>query len=491
MGTLRAGIYGRNSKGEAKSIDDQLELGEAAVTEQGWTLANSYSDRQSASRYASKTRDDWARLLADIAADRLDILVLWESSRGGREEIEWFGMLNTCRTQGVLIHVISHERTYDMRISRDRKVLANDGVDAAYYSDELSDKVRRGVAASARKGGIHGACAYGYERVYDEHTREFIEQRPSAHAPIVVEIFEALARKTPIITLVADLNGRGIPSPNGKVWSRDTVRRMARNVSYIGQRRHRTKHEGKAPTDEITKAVWPRLVEDSVFYDVQAVLDDDDRPRSKPGKARYLLSYNGCAPCGGALRVQPKRGTKSERYLCVEDSCISARMADVDEIVTRAVCERLSMPDARKLYAVDDAEVRKARTEAAKLRTDLDKARKSYALPDGISETALAMKERTYGPLIADADRRARPVGSSGALARLLDADDVRAEWDTYAVAAKRDVVARVVRVVVGSPTRRLSRLASDDDRLEEALARLGESRWNGDAKTWRELLRD
>ena len=43
---------------------------------------------RSASRFATRERKDWARLLADLAAGRFGVLMLWEASRGDRDAPE-------------------------------------------------------------------------------------------------------------------------------------------------------------------------------------------------------------------------------------------------------------------------------------------------------------------------------------------------------------------------------------------------------------------
>ncbi|MFG2058645.1 recombinase family protein [Micromonospora sp. NPDC048930] len=492
--TLRVGIYGRESKDKTKSVSDQLALGRKVIDgEPGWQMAATYDDGSSASRFARKGRADWSRLLADLAAGKLDVLMLWESSRGSREPVDWFGMLALCRSRGVVIHVISHERTYDPRRARDWKTLAEDGVSSAYETEVTSERVRKGVASAAAAGGVHGRAPFGYERVYDDRTREFIEQRKSVDAPIVVEIFERIARSEPIVSIERDLNARGVPSPEGRQWSRHTIRRLIRNDAYRGQRRHRAHREGEAPTDNRYKAVWPALVSEDLFQRANAVLVRPGRRDAKPGKTKWLLSYLGTSPCGGPLRVQPARpGHNAARYACFADSCVTIAVAETDEIVTRLIVGRLAQPDARDLLTVDDSAVLQARAEAAALRKKLAEARDMWE-HDRLSLESFVDMEARLKPRIEDADKRAVPVTAPGALPELLDAatfgvERVRHVWDGLSVAARREVIALLAEVVIGKPTRRLSRSTPEDDRLAEAAARLAGSRWVGDSRTWGEL---
>lgn len=475
----RAGVYGRNSKGEAKSIADQLDLGLITVQEQGWTLAGKYSDDSSASRYRTKDRDEWTRLLADLAAGALDVLVLWKSARGSRDEVEWFLMLRRCRDRGIGVHVMADRRTYDPRVSRDWKTLAEDGVNSAYYSEELSENVRRGVRQAAIAGGVHGRIAFGYERHYHERTGRFTEQVPGANAPIVREIFDRLGLHCPISELERDFRKRDLTSPSGLEWKRNTIRTIATNVAYIGKR----SHDG-----EIYDAGWPPLVDEELFWRVQEYLGRPERMKTKPGAAKYLLSYIAAAePCGGLMKnIMRNRPGSGDRYGCERDGCVSIARSDADEMVEKLIVARLSRPDARDLFATDDTAARAAGAEAARYRTQLEEARRSFEAPDGISAEALARKERSLLPLIEDADKR-KQASSRGVLDELVNADDVQATWDGLSTAARREVVPMLATVVIGPPSRRLSRHASALDRQEEAALRLGGSRWVGDTKTWGE----
>ncbi len=69
------------------------------------------------------------------------MLQLWESSRGSREQAEWATLLNLLRDSGILLHVTSHRRLYDLNNPRDRRTLDEDGVDSAYESAKTSMRI--------------------------------------------------------------------------------------------------------------------------------------------------------------------------------------------------------------------------------------------------------------------------------------------------------------------------------------------------------------
>ena len=109
--------------GRQRSNEDQHTDNERAAETHGWRLAKPYRDVGSASRFASKRRDDFDRLVADLQADRFGagVLILWESSRGSRRLSEWALFLELLEERQVLVHVTSHARTYDLTNPRDRR----------------------------------------------------------------------------------------------------------------------------------------------------------------------------------------------------------------------------------------------------------------------------------------------------------------------------------------------------------------------------------
>lgn len=492
---LRAGIYSRESKDKTKSIDDQAAESLAAVADRGWTIVAQYSDGVSASRFGRKVRLDWRRLLADLDAGALDVVVAWEPSRADRDLETWVTFVSRCRTKGVLVHLTGDDDTLDPRNPSHWHRLITGGVDAAMESEKVSRRVRRGTAAAAAAGRPHGPAPYGYERIIvgEQQTahgpKPVKEQRRSADAPIVVEIFERIARSDPLSAVVRDLDQRGVPAPKGDRWSRASVSQMIRNVAYLGERRHRSERDGQKPVDERYDGVWPGLVDADLFHRAQAVLDRPDRRRSKPGAARHLLSYLAKAPCGGKLHVIVGHGGRGDRYVCYGHGCVSVTVAAADEVLTRILCVRLARPDLRDLFAPDDRAIRAARVEAAELRGRLERHYDEAA--DGrLSAGGLAAMERRLLPLIDAADRRSRPASAPGAMAQLLDAAEfgaaqVRPTWDSLPVAARREVIPPLAEVVIGKATRRLSRWASEEERLDVAYGQLGASRWVGDDRTW------
>jgi site-specific DNA recombinase len=437
---LRAGNLGRVSKKDqkkkdprdrARSIAEQHEENSAAIDANGHLEATRYQDEQSASRFAKKEREDWARLLADVESGNLDIVYLWETSRGSRRLSEWIDFIDLCREHGVLIHVTTHRTTYDASIRRQRKSLVEDGVDNEDESEKTSERVKRHLRTNKEHGMPHGVCKYGYRRVYAAN-RALLGQEPDDNAPLCAEIITRAAAGEPVSVIAADLNARGIPGPGGGTWYRRQIFRIATSVAYIGKIR---------VDGELIDARWPGIVPEDVFWAAQHLLTSPARKMTRPGRSKYLLSYlMTCGKCGSALAADtPRKRMVTAKYRCSSDQhCASVVMEDADAFVMLAVRKKLSDPGVYKhLVNGSDERVVRARAEAARLRAELDE----WASAD-ISAHAYGIREAKILPLIEAAEKRAEELTVPIPLRDLATpGTDIQARWDAMPVAARRDVV--------------------------------------------------
>jgi DNA invertase Pin-like site-specific DNA recombinase len=434
---LRAGNLARVSKikrdgdNRVRSTSEQREENRAEIDANGWLAAADYEDTESASRFARREREDWLRLLEDIENDRLDVVVLWEPSRGSRELEDWIAFLRRCREHDVLIHVTIHNRTYDvLRNARDWRSLAEDGLDAAWESEKTSERVKRHLKANKEAGMPHGIVKYGFRRVYAPN-RALLGQEPvPEHAAVVREVITRIANGDPISVIRDDLNRRGIPSAQGLGWQRKQVARMATCEAYIGKIR---------VDGELIDARWPAIVDEDVFWAASHMATG--RKTYRPGKAKYLLSYlMTCAGCGSAMEADPPRKRMiTPKYRCSgHPHCSSVPMGDADAFVTLAVRKKLSEPGFyRHLVSGSDERVVRARAQAARLRAELDE----WATAD-ISAHAYSIREAKLLPLIEGAERQAEELAVPLPLRDLAaPGQDVQARWDAMPVAARRDVI--------------------------------------------------
>lgn len=459
----RAGNYGRQSAGNALSVADQHRSNARECATHDWDEVRRYSDLVSASRFGTKQRDEWRQLGDDVVAGRLDVIVMWDTSRGDRKVATWAAFIDQCRDASVLIHATSHRRTYDPRIPRDWRVLIDDGVEAAYDSEAKSLAVLRGIQGAAEAGKPHGAPGYGLQRVYDQHNRKVFTDVPDDNAPVVREIFQRCAKEEPLTHICADLNAREIPSPKGGTWTPRVVKQIATHPRYVGVRIHQ---------GESYQGNWETLVDEALFAKSVAVLTAPDRRKSPPGKKKYLLTYLATAHCGGRLNVDPGEAQRPARYRCIDCGCTTIRMDSLDDVVVDLVLARLANEDVRAFFLPPGAEVAAAEREQERLQARLDEARESFAQPDGISATALAQLERAIQPELDAVKSKLQTLTVCAAGLELLGEGQFRAEvgrprWDALPLAGRRSVIRALIDTIeIGPAAKRLTRWTSDEERM-------------------------
>ncbi|WP_250009120.1 recombinase family protein [Actinoplanes sp. M2I2] len=464
---MRAAIYTRVSqdKRDKASVQQQEDEARLAAAALGWTVVEVFSDNDiSASRHARKEREHHTALLAAIQAGTVDVVILWESSRGDRKLTTWSALLDLCRDRGVKIHVVDHRRTYDLTVPRDWKTLADEGVNNAYASEETRERILRDVRANAVAGRPHGKLAFGYTRRYDDRGN-FVEQvEHPEQAEIVRECGRRVEAGESLYGIAQDLNRREVPAPRGGKWLPLQIKRVVTNPRYVGQRVHRGVVVGDA--------VWPAILEENVYAECVRRMSDPRRHSTRDLSLKHLLSGIMVAPCGGRTRVLKNRGYWS--YICHQDYCVSVRTTKVEEFVTDQVIERLEQPDVmRGLAARSDQAVAGASGQADELQRRLDGFVDAAARGE-LTPAALARIEQRLLPEIEDAKRLAQ-VAPLPKLIRDVAGPGARERWGRLTIGQRREVIDKVAEI----------RVAASRKGVRFSFHRLAPSRWRGDEQTW------
>jgi site-specific DNA recombinase len=426
--TIRAAMYARVSTTD-QNLARQYEANLDAATRAGWTVTEYEDPGLSASRFAGRkggaNREDWSRLLADLAAGLIDVLVLWEPSRGDRHLTTWSALLDACRRTGTLIHVTSHGRTYDPAQARDWRSLAEDGVDSAYESERLSMRIKAGKEYWASQGHpVSGAAPYGVHRVNDpDKTRNrWVRDEPDPQTgPVAARIIRDVAAGVGYKALGRALDTEQVATPGKSAsWDHRTIVKIAAHP--------------------VTAAV---LVDAGMVDEATALKARERVARTKGtgrGKAErpsaQVYRYSSCLACETC--GQPVRGTVKgggTMYRCAAGH-VSIPVGQVDAYVDWLAINRLARPSLVGLFRQgDNRAADEARTEAARLQAELDEWVRA-----GISARAYAIKEADLLPKIAAAEQRAREAETPPALAGLpdTDLDVVAARWEALTVSARK-----------------------------------------------------
>ncbi|TFB53646.1 recombinase family protein [Cryobacterium tagatosivorans] len=374
--------------GTGKSPDQQHDEITAEAHRRGWQVHSSYyrDDNRSASRYATRRREGFAQLIADLEEGKFEanLLAIWESSRGSRRTGEWIDLIDLCRDHGVQIWVLTHNRVYDPSNSRDRRSLREDASDAEYESDKTSERLQRDMRAAAKGGRPHGKNVYGYQRVYSVKPNglrvlEKVVEHPD-QAWVVKEAAAMVLAGRSYYDIAATLNEKNVP-PRRPVreehrknlgWTAPAVKQMLTMPVYTGKRVHNPT-EGETATYE---GIWPPLINPEAWEKLQLAMGSRGF-KSNNWPAKHLLSGIAlCGECGARTRVGRQNGgvqkhdENGERlprpryhaYQCIgvpgrPGFHVSMREEHLDLIITELVQARLERPDFLATLGEQDEDV--------------------------------------------------------------------------------------------------------------------------------------
>lgn len=401
-------------KSPTQQHDDHVRDAEA----NGFRLHGSpYREVGSASKYATKERDEFPRLIADLQAGRFgaDGLAMWEGSRGSRRVSEWALLLDLLTEGRKLVWVSTHRRMYDPTNPRDRRTLLEEAVDAEYESGKSSERLRRDAAARAAEGGPGGRLSWGYRSVYDERSGRLVRREPdteSGRPALVNELFERFVTGTPLSTVERDWARRGIVNGKGAPFRAVDLRHMLRNRTYIAERVHipgRQTRWWKARDEAIiTPGQWEPIVDRTVFFEAQALLEDPSRVTTRPGGARHLLSMIAlCDPCSSPMHA--KKGKDQPVYRCGGAGCTTVPKAELDAIGLRRIEDYLSSEHVhhvlRQADERDGVELGRIKADIAKENAELANL-KSRAKAGELTIDFAASVEPGIRARLADLERR-------------------------------------------------------------------------------------
>lgn len=434
---LRAVIYARASADKAKSVDAQVDENIEFCDAEDFEVVEILRENdRSASRYATKDRPKFQRVLKLMRAGAMDVLVTWENSRAQRELKVYVNLREVCEEFGVLWAYGGN--VYDMRDPADRKATAQDAVNSEAESDNISGRVTRGVRKRAKSGLWHGPLQYGYRREYDKDTGEVIRQVVDpATSAIVREIVDRLLAGHSVNAIVKELNARGVPCPRSGQWGSSKVRHLALNPVVAGKR---TLHGAI-----IGDGQWPALITPGEQAALAQLLNDPSRRSNKDGtRVKHLLSGIAvCDVCESPVGRITAAGFES--YACRQSRHVVRHKGRVDAFVEEALLASLESPDAEDVFRVEQSDVvAKAIDEARTLRSRLDDFYKQAA-SGGLSAAGLAAVEAELLPSIKAAERSAQRASLPPVIADLVGTH-ARSAWVDLELTQQRTVIRAVMR---------------------------------------------
>lgn len=285
---MRAVIYARYSPGPRQteqSIEGQVRDCTDFCEQRGYTVVEIYADRHISGK--TDDRPEFRRMIADSVKKKFDAVVVWKTDRFARNKYDSAIYKRQLKMNGVQIFY-AKENIPD---GPEGIILESlmEGM-AEYYSAELAQKIRRGLRESALKGKIIGNhIPLGY-RASKDRTYEI---DPDA-AKAVETIFDMYIKGSSVADICRYLNSLGYRTSRGNLFNKNSINRIIKNRSYIG--------EYKA-AGVVTEGGMPQIIPTTKFYLAQKELKRRTTSKQqRKDNAEYLLSGKlFCGHCKKAM----------------------------------------------------------------------------------------------------------------------------------------------------------------------------------------------
>lgn len=396
----RAGIYCRVSMEElgkegkySNSIHSQIQMAEDYIAEQGEiTKTKIYADDGVSGSHFD--RSEFRRMLADIELGVIDMLIVKDISRLGREHIDTNYYLGKyfperqLRVVSLLDNYDSNVSTYDELL--EIKTLLND-----MYLRDASNKIKTVIRAKRSMGEYTPKePPFGYFKSKEIHNRLEIDQYA---AEIVKRIYHLYLSGKGCKAITTILNEENIPSPAkykkeilqtgyawdvGKgLWTSSTVMGILKNPVYTGaivlrkidKPSYKLNYRKQIPLEEreLVEDAHEAIISKEEFEQTQLLRKKKYVPYFDKNKEQH--KYVGilvCGKCGTAMRKRYLASHESyDGYMCGfhqkmgEKYCELNHIAfeKLDELVVFAINQQLKhlkddLNQLEKQYLQDKSE---------------------------------------------------------------------------------------------------------------------------------------
>jgi site-specific DNA recombinase len=380
---LRCAVYTRKSSEdglemEYNSLDAQRDACAAYIASQrgeGWVeVADCYDDGGVSG--GTLDRPALKRLLADVEAGRIDIVVVYKIDRFSRLMLDFVKLVESFERHGVTF--VSVTQSFNTQSAMGRMTLNMLVTFAQFEREVIGERIRDKVAASRKKGMWMGGWApLGYE-VRD---RKLIIHE--ADAERVRSIFKRFVQLKSATLLARELVVAGAKNRYGHLLDKGVLYRLLNNRVYIGD----AVHKGIAYPGE-----HEAIIDRKLWDQAHAILKQSPRKRAAKTRAQTPALLKGLlfGPDGAAMSpTHTRKGGRLYRYYISQsvmkrgiEACPIRQVpaAEIERIVIEQIRSLLQTPEvivqtwraARKIDKhLSESEVRDALLEFEPLWNEL------------------------------------------------------------------------------------------------------------------------
>jgi site-specific DNA recombinase len=458
--TLPVGIYLRISQDrthEERGVDRQGEDADALLARRGdWRLYDRYVDNDTSATKANVTRHEFERLLRDVEAGHVKVIIAWALDRLCRTPEDRLRILQLGKRTGLIICLV---RGSDMDLSTPAGRLVADilGSVAANEIEVKQDRVDRASRQRAERGepSKGGPVPFGFNRDRSHHPEQARAVRQAYSDVLNGVTLASIARAwgdDPVLASTKIRLGRdnkGQPS----AWSAETVRALLLNVRNMGVR--------SLKGEIIGPAKWAPIVSEETYLAVRDVLTDPARKAAPPTPRHLLSGVARCGVCGERVVAGTTRPTYFS-YRCRSRGHVARRGDHVDALIAGGVIEGvqtpgvvvklLSRPDAIHMFLPPPSkgpDLVELRERCKTLRARLRSVALEFADDDTVSPAQLRTITERIRSRLDEAKVELAAAGRTSVLAPLVTADDVAAAWAALSVDRQRAVIDELMEITL------------------------------------------
>ena len=333
-----AALYARVSSDRQDvdlSVAAQMRALKEYARKNGYVVAREYVDEAESGRIAD--RPQFRKMIEEASKPNASFgeILVWKFSRFTRKREHAVAFKSMLRRKGVRVVSIT-EQADDTPTGKLLEGII-ESVDE-FYSENLAQEVTRGMREAASRGFWVGSrTPYGYDRVMVQDgakKRPTLEINPDTSL-VVKRIFDQAEAGTGMLYIAKALNRHGIPSPAGKLWSKNTVHFVLRNEVYTGTLIWGTSGKSKEEPVVVENA-FPAIVSKSRFQRIHRLMRTRAPRVTNPRRiaSSYLLSgLVKCKSCNRALSGQNAKSGRFAYYVCQsimkhgKDACTTPRLS--------------------------------------------------------------------------------------------------------------------------------------------------------------------
>ena len=330
----KAGIYirlseadeGKSYESESESVLNQRNILMNFIKEKGFIFVDEYVD----DGYSGTTfdRPGFQRLIEDIKAKRINLVVVKDLSRLGRDHILTGYYVETFFPENG-IRFISMLEGYDNAINQ----ASNDSATWLfacndYYSKQNSIKIRNVLNDKRRNGKFIGSApSYGYLRDPNDKGHLIPDKE---YALVVKKIFDMAYNGVGLSEITTYLNDNNIKTPSSlkrknpnskakynSMWTISSVKKILKNQMYVGDMvqsvqtkvSYKSKKKKSLPKSnwDIVKNTHEPLVDRFIFESVQNNIKRTTKTTITKREKRLFENLLYCKECGNTLTISYRK----------------------------------------------------------------------------------------------------------------------------------------------------------------------------------------